>query len=137
MLRRALLVSFLLSITGCPEHGDALRFEIPASYEGWVTLRYGVAGAPALAKDGATWVVVVSPTGQVVTSSKPKDGVGPAEFFAVDGDQKTHLDKQVGWKEDMTWDHTVACCFTGAPEKDGVRTRRFYVGHGPPGKSPQ
>ncbi|HTM22398.1 MAG TPA: hypothetical protein VL172_17880 [Kofleriaceae bacterium] len=50
--------------------GPPIVYEVPDGFEGWVTIEYGVPGAPPLAREDGSDVVRVPADGKVATSSK-------------------------------------------------------------------
>ena len=59
---------------------------IPTGFEGWVVVRYDVAGAPALDHEGAKTLVRVPDSGSVSTGSDRSNGYGIDDYYFVGPD---------------------------------------------------
>lgn len=63
------------------EQGPPERHLIPEGYSGWVSVRYGVAGRPALETDGDVLVFRYPKSGKLETSTTWSPGVKRKEYF--------------------------------------------------------
>ena len=115
---------------------------IPAGFTGWVTIEYGVAGAPPLPHEGAARRIDVPPSGRVQTSSAQELGVvGERTYYFVDASgARTPIDQpesRYGAAPDEAYrahDHAaiLANRFGSTTDASGRRYyERFYVGTGP------
>ncbi len=115
---------------------------IPAGFTGWVTIEFGVAGAPPLAREGDARRIDVPASGRVQTSSAQELGiVGGAAYYFVDAaGARTPIDApelRYGAAPDEAYrahDRVVVLANNvGSTTSELGRTyyERFYVGTGP------
>jgi hypothetical protein len=72
------------------------RYEIPASYGGWVIVQEETPECPALVTDQGTFVYAIDAHGCGCTSSKPPQGWSRVTYLAVAADRRTAL-PTTGW----------------------------------------
>ena len=119
------------------------RYDVPAGFDGWVILEYGVAGAPALPVDHGTRVVVIPAGGRLATSTPQQLGIIHNRFFfvAADGTRTAIVDADPIAPNAGHRAHPepVISGFNTGTRPDGERTRTFesfHVGRGPAGDPP-
>jgi len=81
------------------------RFLIPVGYTGWITVNYRVTNAPPLPIEDGHYLLVISPTGDLNTSSDMDDGVSNNDdYFAYKADgTRTSLPKTDWGAGGMIW----------------------------------
>jgi hypothetical protein len=143
----ALLALAALACAPAPSRGHHVaptRYDIPAGFTGWVTVEYGVAGAPPLPVEQGTRVITVPASGRVVTSTPQDLGIVHNEFFFVapDGTRTEIVDADLVAPNAAHRAHPepVISGFNTGTRPDGARTRTFegfHVGRGPAGDPPR
>jgi len=98
------------------------RFLIPSGYTGWITIQYGVAGAPPLPREGKFLLVRLTDNGTLQTSSDLPEGWADDQFFYYSSNTRETL-SNAGWcKGGMIWGEVVG-------RQDGAGSfQRFFVG---------
>jgi hypothetical protein len=123
-------------------HTTPCVYLIPAGFTGWVTIEYGVAGAPPLAHEGEARCIDVPASGRVETSSAQELGiVGGRTYYFVDAaGARTPIDEpeaRYGAAPDEAYrahDHVVVLANRAGATTDASGRHyhdRFYVGTGP------
>ena len=123
-MRRSWIL-LLLATVGCG--GTARtpnRWLIPFGYEGWITLDYEIAGAPALPIEGGARTIRIPVGASLRTSSKLEYGWATDEYLYVDGEQQAKLAWTASGGGGVVWGFTVftsisetrvrQCVFLGA-----------------------
>ncbi|HUI43381.1 MAG TPA: hypothetical protein VL523_15565, partial [Terriglobia bacterium] len=88
--------------------GHSRLYEVPASYRGWVLVKYKNPSCPPLAGSGIYSVVQVSPSGDACTSDELPAGIQHRRFEAVEaGGARVEL-------QDLSWDSGSQVRFLGA-----------------------
>jgi len=141
-----LVIAVLVGCGSRPPPGIHTDYEIPANYTGWVTIVFGVSGAPPLPVRGGTRQVHVAAAGNLATATPQITGVVVNRFYFVDaaGARTT-----IPWPEstpgtdpatvDRAYPQPVILrLVTGDTTTNGHRTafEQFYVGRGPAGDPP-
>jgi hypothetical protein len=98
LLNRVLLVSgasavllfagYVLYLKRMPRH-----YVVPAGQEGWVTVRFEKAGAPALPEQDGAYLIQVPAGGLLETSTRLEDGWARDAFFEAGPGGKTEFPK--------------------------------------------
>lgn len=79
---RGILFFLLPCVLGCSMEAD--RYLVPDGYVGWIQMRYEVAGAPPLPREGRFRIARISSGGLMETSSRAHGGDSPNEYLFVD-----------------------------------------------------
>jgi hypothetical protein len=104
---------------------------VPDGYKGWVSVAYGVDGAPPLPVEDGHRVFRYDARGKLETSSEYAEGWGVDDFFYVAGETRQLLRLRPSGMEGEIWGaHTrssVVTRFGGKVTREGVSTG-FFVG---------
>ncbi|MEM7510401.1 MAG: hypothetical protein AAF388_05675 [Bacteroidota bacterium] len=66
-------------------------FYIPADFEGWVSIKYSIPGAPPLPSSDSAQEITIPPSGTLLTSSPLEQGWGRDTYFRLNADQSLTL----------------------------------------------
>jgi hypothetical protein len=80
-------IAFIITcVAGFAWHGFRRgdRVLIPERYLGWIVIHYGINGQPRLPHEDGKNLINISPSGNVLTSSKRASGYGSDDYFFVD-----------------------------------------------------
>lgn len=77
------VIGLCLLLAGCKRYTPE-QWIIPAGYAGWLRLDYGVAGAPPLPLEKGRYIVRVSRSGRLATSTANNPPVRLNEFYFED-----------------------------------------------------
>src|SRR5215510_13885473 len=83
MMNPKRLLVFFLGLVGCSR--DGYRYVVPEGYVGWVRIRFEVAGASSLPREGRFRLARFPPSGLLETSEEPLGGDSPAEWLSENG----------------------------------------------------
>jgi hypothetical protein len=90
------LIALLLVLRATGAVASDQRYEIPASYRGWVIVQEETPECPELTTDQGALVYSIDSSGCGCTSSKPLQGWSRVTYFAVAADGRTAL-PTTGW----------------------------------------
>jgi hypothetical protein len=97
--------------------------ELPKGFIGWVVIRYGIPGAPALSRYGIRELIRVPPDGEVKTSSTRKVGYGSDRYVYRNEDALVNI----GLAREGCSDQEV--CIRDLDYVTGpMQVTRFFVG---------
>lgn len=82
---------------GAPLARHPIHLLIPNGYLGWVEVRYGDAGAPALPTVNGNYTCRIPPGGVLATSSKPEEGWAKDKYSYYSEDGSTKILRQTTW----------------------------------------
>lgn len=146
-MRYLVIVAACAALIGCrpmrEHHVPPTRYDLPAGFDGWVIVEYGVVGAPPLPVEHGTRVMTIPAGGRLVTSTPQERGIIHNRFFfvAADGTRTPIVDADpiapnAGYRAHP---EPVISGFNTGTRRDGERTRTFegfHVGRGPAGDPP-
>src|SRR5688500_17452886 len=90
MKKRWMVVGLLLAPLGfwiwiANDRPQAIfEYQVPTAFTGWITIRYGVPGAPPLPFDAGTYTFRIPASGILETSSPRFNGRHTARYFRAD-----------------------------------------------------
>lgn len=130
------MIAALLLVSACSSRAG-FTYEVPASFEGWVTVDFAIPEAQAVPAE----VLRVHTNGRARTRSALP--TGPARYADDQGHPLPVLeDEGLGYDaaRAVTRDTRFVCCrangTSSAEGKPGRTFEQFYVGRGPAGTTP-
>lgn len=97
-------------------------FLVPSGFVGWVEIKYRVASAPPLPREGKFLLVQIDKNGSAQTSSDLPQGWSRDQFFYYSG-QVRHPLSNAGWcKGGMVWGEVVG------GDAPSTISQKFFVG---------
>jgi Family of unknown function (DUF6843) len=137
---RVAVVLGLLFALGCGGPKVAWTWVVPDGFDGWVTVQWGVDGAPPLPAVDGRQVGTIPPDGRLATSSPFVAGILDQRVVTRSGQALPWLDQETRCAGAECTDHTAAtpffCCGSTFVDNADGNSRTwwtFYVGKGPAG----
>ena len=84
----AIIIVAVLALARCARKRLPNAYEIPASYRGWVRIRFGVPGCPLLIERDGHYPIKVDSTGDACTASRLPSGEAADEYYFTNGSRK-------------------------------------------------
>jgi len=94
-----LLASGLILLSSCEKRRTPTAYELPAGFNGWVTVKYEKPNAPPLQLVNGYYIIRISDSGFAETSSKIEEGWAQDKYYWFEGDKEKSLPQ---YTEDKT-----------------------------------